>query len=79
MSLDQKNHLENILLQCRIDKCKLVYLLIDPGVSNSMLTTPKNQQANKDTIFCYGAIAGLMVYYITMIPLDLGYTLSIVS
>lgn len=51
MSLDQKSYLEKDFLQFQMDTCKPASLLIDSGVSNSMLPTPANQQADKNTIF----------------------------
>ena len=49
---------------------------MDPGVSNSMLPAPENQQADKDTIFWYRAVVGSLMYAMTMTRPDLGYSLS---
>ena len=62
-----------------MDIYKPVSSLIDSGILNSMLLTLENQQANKDTIFWYKAIVGLLMYVMTMIRPDLRYVLSMVS
>ncbi len=62
-----------------MDTCKPASSPIDPGVSNSMLPAPKNQQVDKDIIFSNGAVVGSLMYFMTMTRPDLGYALSMVS
>ena len=79
VSLDQKSYLEKILLRFGINTCNLVSSPIDPGVANSILPAPKNQRADKDTIFLYRAVVGLLMYTMTMTHPHLRYALSMVS
>lgn len=79
MSLDLKSYLKKVLLQFKIDICKPSFLPMDPKVPNSMLLAPENQQADKDTIFWYKAIVGLLMYTMTMTCPNLRYALSIVN
>ncbi len=51
VSLDQKSHLEKVLLRFGMDICKPASLPMHPEVFNSMLHAPENQQADTDTIF----------------------------
>lgn len=62
-----------------MDKYKPASLPIDFRVSNSMLSAPENQQADKDKIFWYGAVIGLLIYAMTMTRSDLEYALFMVS
>lgn len=77
--LDQKSYLQKILIRFSIDICKLVSSPIDPEVLNSILPVLENQQVDKDTIFWYGAIMGLLMYTMTITCPDLEYALFIVS
>lgn len=79
VSLNKKSYLKKILLRFGINACKPASLLIDPRVSNSILPAPENQQADKDTIFWYRVVVGLLMYAKTITRLDLGYALFMVS
>lgn len=79
ISLDLKSYLKKVLLQFKIDICKSSSLPMDPRVSNSMLLAPENQQVDKDTIFWYEAIVGLLMYIMTMTCPNLRYALSMVN
>ena len=79
VGLDQKSYLEKVLLRFGMDTCKPASSPMDPGVPNSMLPAPENQQADKDTIFWYGSVVGSLMYAMTMTRPDLGYALSMVS
>ena len=77
--LDQKSYLKKILTHFRINKYKPVFSPIDLRVWNSFLPALENKQADKETIFWYKAVMNLLMYIITMIWLNLGYTLFMVS
>ena len=79
MILDQKSYLKKVLLRFGMDICKPGSLPMDLGVLKSMFPAPENQQADKDTIFWYGTIFGLLMYVMTMTQSDLGYALYMVS
>lgn len=76
MSLDQKSYLE---MRFKIDTCKPASLPIDPGVPNSILPVPENQQADRNTIFWYGVVVGSLMYAMAISRPDLGYALFMVS
>ena len=79
ISLDQKSYLKRVLLRFGMNTCKPASSPMDPEVPNSMLPAPENQQADKDTIFWYGAVIGSLMYAMTMTRPDLRYALSMVS
>ncbi len=79
MSLDQRSYLEKIPLRFGMDTCKLATSPMDPGVPNSMLPAPENQQADKDTSFWYRAVVGSLMNVMINTGPDLGYALFIVS
>ena len=62
-----------------MDTCKPGSLPIDFGVPNSILPALEDPQADKDIIFWYEAVVGLLMYAMTMTRPDLEYALSIVS
>lgn len=49
--LDQRSNLEKVVTSFWMDTCKPASSPMDPGVPNSMLPAPENQQAEKNTIF----------------------------
>lgn len=79
INLDQKSYLKKVLLQFQIDINKLASLPIDLGVTNSILLASENHQFDKDTIFCYRAVVGLLMYAMYMTHSDLDDVLSMVN
>lgn len=70
INLNLKSYLKRLFLKFEVDLGKFLFLPIYLIVSNFVLLTSKNYLAEKNTIFEYKAIIGLLKYSIIIIYID---------